>query len=210
MIDHDIALEEDDSRITGFAFDRSARVKDADGRMRVEACRISKSNVCQYIGYEVPGHEALGLDPNRIYNLYRDRAALKAAAPSFSNVPLLIEHAAVSATEPRKQLVVGTVSNVRYEHPYLVADLMCWDAEAIRLIESGAQRELSCGYAYRADMTPGRIDGQPFDGRLLDIRGNHVAIVATGRAGPDVAVGDHAPMIPMHTAFADWNRLSRR
>ena len=150
MIDHDMALEPDEPG--GFAFDRSARTKDADGRMRVEACRISKSNVCQYIGYEVPGHEALGLDPNRIYNLYRDRAALKAAAPSFSNVPLLIEHAAVSASEPRKQLVVGTVSSVRYEHPYLVADLMCWDAEAIRLIESGAQRELSCGYGYRADM----------------------------------------------------------
>lgn len=207
MIDHDMALEPDEPG--GFAFDRSARTKDADGRMRVEACRISKSNVCQYIGYEVPGHEALGLDPNRIYNLYRDRAALKAAAPSFSNVPLLIEHAAVSASEPRKQLVVGTVSSVRYEHPYLVADLMCWDAEAIRLIESGAQRELSCGYGYRADMTPGRIDGQSFDGRLLDIRGNHVAIVATGRAGPDVAVGDSAPGVPMHVAFKDWGRLSR-
>jgi hypothetical protein len=37
-------------------------------------------------------------------------------------------------------------------------------------------------------MTPGTIDGEHFDGRMLDIRGQHVALVAVGRAGPGVTV----------------------
>ena len=45
------------------AFDRaSVRNYDADGRMHVERTPISKANVCEYWGREIPGAEALGLD----------------------------------------------------------------------------------------------------------------------------------------------------
>jgi uncharacterized protein len=206
-IDLEIDLELDEP--SGVAFDRSARTKDSVGRLHVVDCKISKSNVCAYVGYEVPGHQALGLNPDKVYMLYRDRAALKAAAPSFENLPLLLTHAAVSASDPKQHITVGVVSNVRYEHPYLVGDIAVWNEDAIRLIESGSQRELSCGYGYRPDMTPGRIEGAAYDGRMLDIVGNHVALVREGRAGSEVAVGDSAPGVPMHVAFPDFNRLSR-
>jgi hypothetical protein len=97
-----------------------------------------------------------------------------------------------------RESVVGTVGDAVFEAPYLKAPLVVWDAEGIGVIESGAQRELSCGYFYRADMTPGVIDGERYDGRMVDIAGNHVALVSTGRAGPDVLVGDNLPKeIPM-------------
>lgn len=41
-------------------------------------------------------------------------------------------------------------------------------------------------------MTPGTYEGQPYDGRMTNIRGNHVALVEKGRAGPDVLVYDTA------------------
>ena len=39
-------------------------------------------------------------------------------------------------------------------------------------------------------MVPGVYEGKAFDGRMTNIRGSHVAAVAEGRAGSDVAVGD--------------------
>jgi hypothetical protein len=172
------------------ALDR--REKDLDGRLHVRDCRITSASVNPYLGREIPGFESLGLEPGRIYHMYRDAAALKAAAPTFERVPLLIDHASTSADEPRKQLVIGTVSNVRWQAPYLVADLTVWDAEGIEAIESGRQKDLSCGYRYVPEMNSGVApDGTPFDGRMLEIGANHVAIVSEGRV-PNAMVADRA------------------
>ena len=80
--------------------------------------------------------------------------------------------------------------NPRFEDPYLKAELAVWDAEAIEGIEDDSNRELSAGYRYRADMTPGSVNGEPYDGVMRDIMANHQALVPEGRAGPDVIVGD--------------------
>jgi hypothetical protein len=202
----DIALDADEPG--GYALDRSARTFDIDGRLRVANCRISKANISPYFGGEIPNGPALGLDPGRLYDLYRHRDALNAAVPTFENVPLLIQHEAVSAASPKKSITVGTVSNVRYQHPYLVADIAVWDADAIQLIESGAQRELSCGYRYVAHMMSGSLDGKRYDGVMRDIVGNHVALVAQGRAGPDVMVTDSA-YSSLEAMFPGFGRLSR-
>lgn len=168
------------------------RSTDSAGRLTVTDCRISAAVVSPYLGRELPNAEALGLDPSRVYQIYRDAASLKAAAPTFERVPLLIEHAPTTANEPQVPLVIGTVSNVRWQAPYLVADLTVWTAEGIEAIESGRQKDISCGYEYRPDMTSGVApDGTPFAGRMLDIRGNHVAIVSEGRV-PNAVVADHA------------------
>jgi hypothetical protein len=102
------------------------------------------------------------------------------------------------------ELTVGAIgSDVRFEAPYLVASLAVWTAEAIALIETKAQAQLSSSYRYRPDMTPGQTpDGVAFDGVMRDIIGNHVALVEEGRAGPDVVVNDslHAEVVPMKFA----------
>lgn len=185
-----------------FAFDKlSLRSFDVDGRLEIRDCRISKANVCPYFGREIPGADLLGLDPERIYNLYRDPEELARGASSFANLQLLLAHIPVAATDPQIELTAGTVgSDVRYEHPYLIASLKVWTAEAIKLIESGEQRQLSCSYRYRADMTPGTTpEGVAYDGVMRDIIGNHVALVEAGRAGPDVIVNDslHFEAFPM-------------
>ena len=89
---------------------------------------------------------------------------------------------------------VGTIGQVTWEAPYLVArPLTVLTSEAIKLIQSSQQRELSSAYRYDAEMQPGAWGGQQYDGRMVNIRGNHVAIVSEGRVGPDVHVADEKP-----------------
>lgn len=162
--------------------------------MRVEESRISKGNICPYFGREIPNWESLGLDPARTYRLFRDPQELKKGADTFTGKPLLIRHVAIDADLPQKDLWVGTVGTVTWEDPYLIArPLMVLTQEAIDLIESKAQRELSSAYRYDAVMEPGAWGGEQYDGRMVNIRGNHVAIVSEGRAGPDVHVADELP-----------------
>lgn len=193
---------------TKLAFDRSLRSVDADGHMVVEMSRISKANICPYKGSEIPDWQALGLDPNRIYKLFRDPKELEKAASTFDGKPLLIRHVPVTADLPHQNLWAGTVGACRFEAPYLVTrPLTVITAEAQALIESDEQRELSAGYRYRADMVPGVYGGEAYDGRMADIAGNHVALVPAGRAGPDVLVADELP--PELASMKHGKRIAR-
>lgn len=177
-----------------FAFDRSARRIDADGRLHVDRSHISKAAINPYYGKEIPGFEQLGLEPDRIYRLYRDPVELERAAPTFARLPILSEHVPVTVDSPRPELVVGVIgSEVAFDAPYLDADTCFWDSVAIAGIEEGRVRELSCAYRYVPIMEPGEVDGQPYDGRMTEIQGNHLALVEVGRAGSDVVVADQNP-----------------
>lgn len=180
--------------LTKLAFDRSVRSFDADRRMHVEVSNISKAMVSPYMGSEIPEAAALGLDSAKVYMLLRDPIELEKAAPTFRNLPLLIQHVPVSADEPRKDLVVGsTGSDVAFDAPYLKVSLSVWDSPAIAGIQTKDQAELSSAYRYRADMTPGVYEGTAYDGVMRDLIGNHVALVDVGRAGSDVVVADLNP-----------------
>ncbi|WP_201752552.1 DUF2213 domain-containing protein [Pseudomonas knackmussii] len=189
------------------AFDRATvRRIDADGRMHVSMSPISKANVCPYFGREIPGGESMGLEPERIYQLYRDPGELAKGVATFNNIPLLSKHVAVSAADPQKEFVVGaTGSNAEFAAPFLRNSLVIWDASAIAGIQTNEQRELSSAYRYVADMTPGvSPEGVPYDGRMTEIVGNHVALVPVGRAGADVLVSDSLPeeLTPMKLSKA--------
>lgn len=181
------------------AFDRqSARSIDVDGRLHVAKTNISKAMVSPYYGREIPGYQALGLDGDKVYRLYRDPEELAKGAATFNNLPILNKHIPVTVDEPQKNNVVGSIgSDVAYDAPYLQASLCIWDSSAIAGVETEQQCELSCGYRYDPDMTPGTTpDGEPYDGVMRNIRGNHLALVEVGRAGPDVVVADHQTVLP--------------
>ena len=176
------------------AFDRSARRIDADGRLHVDRSHISKATVNPYYGKEIPGYEALGLVPDKVYRLLRDPVELDRGAPTFARLPILSEHVPVTVDAPRPDLVVGAIgSEITFTPPYLDADLCIWDAAAIAGIETDKVRELSCAYRYVPVMEPGEFEGQAYDGRMTEIQGNHLALVEVGRAGSDVVVADRNP-----------------
>lgn len=189
------------------ALDRSARRLDADGRLHVERSHISKAGVNPYYGREIPGYQALGLVPDKIYRLLRDPVELERGAPTFARLPILNVHEPLTVEKldenpDLKKLIVGAIgSNVIFGSPYLDADICIWDSAAIAGIETDKVRELSCGYRYVPVMEPGEFEGQPYDGRMTEIRGNHLALVEVGRAGSDVVVADHNPFTFKETAM---------
>jgi uncharacterized protein len=179
----------------GLALDRATRTYDADGRLHVAVANISKSNVCPYQAEEIPDWEALGLQRGRTYKLLRPAEELARAARTFNNLPLLSRHVPVDVADHWPDLVCGsTGTDAAFIAPYLRNSLVVWTASAIEGVVSGDQRELSSAYRYRAAMEAGSFEGEPYDGRMADIVGNHVALVPEGRAGPDVALDSmHRP-----------------
>jgi uncharacterized protein len=171
----------------------SVREKTREGRLIVKRTHVTKANVCPYRGNEIPGWEELGLDPDQIYNLLRDPDEIAKAAPTLNGVQLLIKHVPVSADDHQPHLTVGSLgSDAEFDGEYLDNSLYVNSQDAIDGIETGKQKELSAGYHYKPDMTPGNFRGTPYDGVMRDIVFNHVALVDDGRAGPDVVVGDEA------------------
>jgi ADP-ribose pyrophosphatase YjhB (NUDIX family) len=176
------------------ALDRdTVREKTRDGRLVVKKTNVTKANVCPYRGEEIPGWQSLGLEADRVYNLLRDPEELRKGANSLNGVQLLIKHIPVNAKDHRPSETIGSLgSDADFDGTYVTNSLFVNAQHAIDVIESGAQRELSAGYHYTPDMTPGNFNGTAYDGVMRDIVFNHVALVEDGRAGPDVVVGDEA------------------
>jgi 8-oxo-dGTP pyrophosphatase MutT (NUDIX family) len=177
------------------AFDRaSQRSYDHNGWMHVKSTPITKANICPYFGREIPGYEELGLEPDKIYQLLRDPSELEHAVKTANNLPLLSEHVPVTLddyeAESRKYVIGSTGTDAEWDAPYIKQSLVVWAKPDIDGIENKDKYEISCGYYYDADMTPGVYENEHYDGVMRNIRFNHAAIVEKGRAGPDVVVCD--------------------
>lgn len=171
----------------------TARHKDSNGYMHVDKSNITKEQVAPYMGDSIPEWQELGLDPKKVYNIYRPASELEKAVPTFNGLPLMLEHWDMDADTIGnvKEHVVGSLgTDANYEAPYLTNSITITDSKAIEAIENGTFKELSAGYTCKLDMTGGIFDGQSYDGVMREIKGNHVALVPEGRAGHDVKVAD--------------------
>lgn len=106
---------------------------------------------------------------------------------SFDAAPLTNDHpqAGILTADNTHQYQVGTVISPRADGDKVRAQILVTDAKAVKDIEAG-KAELSCGYTCDLDFTPGEFEGQKYDAVQRNIRGNHVALVRSGRAGPEV------------------------
>lgn len=169
----------------------SVRHYDENGFLHVDVCNITKEQVAPYYGREIPGWQKLGLVPDKIYYGYRPFEEIEKAAETFNNLPLLSEHVEDGADKKNQHLRVGSLgTNAKAQEPYLTNSLAVYDEKSIKSIESGEKKELSSAYRYDPVFKPGFFDGQKYDFRMENIRGNHVALVKEGRAGSDVVVAD--------------------
>ncbi len=173
---------------------QSVRQMARNGTMNVQQTNITKEDVNPYYGKEIPNFDALGLDPNQIYYLYRPADELEKAVQTFNRLPILNKHIPIQKGIIPKENVAGcTGSDAVFDNGFVKSSISIWDGEAIAGVESEQQKELSLGYYYDANMTPGEFNGKKYDGRMENIEGNHLALVPKGRAGRDVVVADHDP-----------------
>jgi hypothetical protein len=172
----------------------SKRVKDFNGWYEIKDNPLTKVGVFPYLGKQIDE----SLDPETIYNVLRPSEELEdeETQKSFRLLPWVDEHVMLGSpkeglTPAEKKGVQGVVGeDIVFDGEYLKANIKIFSEKLAKLIESG-KKELSIGYRCLYDLTPGVYNGQHYDAVQRKIRGNHLALVDEGRAGPDVAVLDH-------------------
>jgi hypothetical protein len=115
-----------------------------------------------------------------------DEVFAQESLDSFRMVVVTDDHpAGMVNVDNVKDVQVGHVgSDVHRDGDFVRASLTITDANVIRSIQDG-KVELSCGYFAQVVQDAGVApDGTPFTSRQEDIRGNHLALVDVGRAGP--------------------------
>lgn len=174
------------------SFDASSKRRyDDNGFMHVDGSHITKEQVAPYWGREIPNWQRHGLDPDKMYYGYRPADELEKAVGTFNGLPLLLHHHVESAAAPQKNYRIGSMgTSAVWNPPYIDNALSITDKVGIQAVEDGVCREISSAYQYDPDFTPGTFEGTPYDFVMRNIRGNHVALVEEGRAGPDVVVAD--------------------
>ena len=146
-------------------------------------------------GSQLYSAKQLGLqdeDPNKVVTVWRDEADVFAedSMSTFRSAPVTIGHPkdadgkAIAVTAKNaSDLQVGMLEGMPVrDEDTLSGMLILTDQAAIDVIEEGTQ-ELSAGYLCDIE----EVDGKYFQ---RNIRANHIAIVAKGRAGSSCRVAD--------------------
>ena len=160
------------------------KVETSEGFLICRNVPIARIGPQDYLAHELQ----LDGDPNRMVKVNRYEADVfdKATVASFEGKPVTNTHPDVAVGPGNySKLAKGHVQNVRREGDFIVADLYINDASLIEEIQSGNKREVSCGYLCNYEP-----DGDDY--KQTHIRGNHVAVVQSGRAGHEVAIKDAA------------------
>jgi hypothetical protein len=118
------------------------------------------------------------------------------ALASFHMVPLTNDHPdeALTADNTAKYQRGSIGSDVRREGDFVRVSGLVTDAALVTAILAG-KTELSCGYDCELVPTAGEWNGIKYDAVQTNIRGNHVAVVDRGRAGPSARINTDAAIM---------------
>lgn len=155
-------------------------------------------------GYQIYKASELQLQdvpPNTPVSVYRDAKEVfdLATIASFEGKTITSPHPPQFLTPDNDRTYnLGHAQNVRKGdvlpngEQALIADLVIKDSRLIGYIETGAMDEISCGYNYSLAPIKDEKSGE-IKYAMREIRGNHIAIVPSGRAGSSVRVLDANP-----------------
>jgi hypothetical protein len=147
-----------------------------DGTVRVQA-HLTRCGVFPYL--QPDGTIRRELRP-------RDEVMDPESLASFAGVPVTNDHPPemVDSKNARKYAVGSLQGTPIPDDDHVRGDLSVYDGETIGQMDSGSRRQVSLGYTCDLEETPG-VDPVygPYDAIQRNIRGNHVALVTTARAG---------------------------
>lgn len=183
-----------------------ARRRTRDGYLAARA-KAARAGIYDYLGREIDP-QATKFQADEIVKVYRppEEVFAKDSVASFLMKPVTNDHPTHPVTADNwRQHSRGVVGKALREGDYLSFDIVIMDADLIKDVESG-KRELSNGYASDISFEDGTTkDGQIYQAIQRNIRGNHVAVVDKGRAGPFCRIQDAAPCEAMAAELVlDW------
>jgi hypothetical protein len=176
------------------------RYKTPEGFLLCKDVPIARTGEQRYNAFEI---QTIHPDAQGFIVARRDEDQVfdPVAMASFEGKTITDTHpsAAVDA-DTWSKLAKGHLQNVRrgagIDANLLIADFLVKDADLIGKIERDEVREVSCGYDCDYD------EIEPGLARQIKIRGNHVALVSKGRAGPVCAIQDEDSTMTASTAGA--------
>lgn len=143
--------------------------------------RFARTGIQSYGGAELDRQDLAIVDVLRPIAEVFNANAMR----SFAGCPLTMGHPAdaVSAATWRQHSVGRMGEEITRDGDFVRGKLIVQDATAIEMIRGGT-RELSAGYTCELEWDTGSTAaGQAYQAVQRSIRGNHVAVVARGRAG---------------------------
>lgn len=151
--------------------------------------RLARTGIQHYLAKELGLKDRNANDTVRIYRP-EDEVFNPSSMKSFDGAAVTIGHPQAGVNAKNwKQLAMGEAREIARDGIYMKGTLVIRDSRAIKEIESG-KVELSNGYTFDLDLTPGEADGMAYDGVQRNIRGNHVAIVSAARCGSACRIAD--------------------
>lgn len=155
---------------------------------------ISRVGEYRYIASEVGLDDELPPNAEVIVKRTPEEVFSKASMASFEGKPVVDDHPMEDVnTDNAAMYLKGVAQNIRAGDGDLVdcviADLIVYDPVLKSEIKNG-KREISCGY----DSLWFKLADAVYEQRK--IRGNHVAVVANGRAGHNICIRDSAAPSP--------------
>ena len=115
---------------------KTNRIIDENGRLIVEKSLITKAEVNQYYGKEIPNYQKNGLDANTKYNVLRPLDELEKCIDKFNMLPLLSKHVMDYSHVPQKDSWTGCMSKPFISDKCVYGSLSVWDNTEIHKIES--------------------------------------------------------------------------
>lgn len=175
----------------------SARFIDENGYLLVKGCPVSTFGIFDYSARQCgETDEENNGDPDRIVKVFRPEAVVSdpQLIGSLKLVPFIDEHdyltgdtTALDAEgvepgmDPSEKGVDGVMTEeVFFSDNWLRADLKIFSRRSMNAMRAG-KRDLSLGYVCRFEYSPGEWKGQKYEYIQTEMRGNHVALVDTGR-----------------------------
>lgn len=153
--------------------------EDNNGQLICRDAIIARTGSYDYLESEI----IEGGDRNKIVKVFRtdDEVFDPVSIASFENKPFVDDHPQEDVSpENFRELSMGYMRDVRRGtgelSNCLICDIVVTDPDVIESIKSGEKRELSLGY----DTHIVRKNGEYI---MTKIRGNHLALVNSGRAG---------------------------
>ena len=170
-----------------------------------------RDGVLEYYGLEIDEDGKLGLDPARIYTIYRSPATIANAAYVMVGIPLTDGHVSMdgpaveSGSRVESSAVIDQVDEPTHSRLAVQNKLAVRDELQILLRD---KHQLSLGY--EADLVP----HSRWDFEQINIAPHHLAAVPAGRCGPLCSFIDRKPDTPhpregdnmkpkIHKAFND-------
>lgn len=171
-----------------------AKKVDINGFWEIKDNPLTKEGVFPYLGKQIdPEGRIWGLDPNRIYWVYRpvEEISKEDTLASFENKPFINGHTMLGdgCTPTDDANIAGVIHNIRCVDGTMVGDFTIYSDEIKRDIKKG-KKQLSLGYRASFEKKTGLFDGKSYDFIQVGLVGNHVALVDSGRCGSDVRIFD--------------------